>query len=138
MFFDPASLTPANLASSANFESGIPLDSQDSQDSQEPKIAKPESPPDLSPGDEEEAIAEAIEERAAVREFDGGETREVAERNARSAMRVFRYRLTDKPRSWLVLIAPGCDLAEARRHLVLRFGDRVLAVIEHRPGRLSV
>jgi hypothetical protein len=81
------------------------------------------------------AVAEAIEERAAIREFDGGETREVAERNARSAMRVFCYWLTDKPRTRLVLIAPSCDLAEARRHLGLQFGERLLDVIEHRPGR---
>jgi hypothetical protein len=83
-----------------------------------------------------ESIDEAIEERAAIREFDGGETREVAERNARSAMRIFRYRVADKPSSWLALIAPGCDLTEARRHLELQFGERLLEVIERRHGRL--
>jgi len=84
--------------------------------------------------EDHEAIAEAIAERAAVREYDGGEHRDVAERNARASMRAFRYRLTDKPRSWLVLIAPSCDLTEARRHLALRFGERLLDVVEHRPG----
>jgi hypothetical protein len=80
---------------------------------------------------DEEAIAEAIEERAAIREYDGGETRGKAEQNARAAMRVFRYRVTDKPDVWLTLICPGCDPAEARRHLELQFRDRLLDVREH-------
>jgi hypothetical protein len=42
---------------------------------------------------------------------------------------VYRYRLTDKPDSWLTMIAPGCDLEEARRTVVLKFGaGRVLDV----------
>jgi hypothetical protein len=42
---------------------------------------------------------------------------------------VYRYRLTDKPGSWLTMIAPGCGLEEARRIVVLKFGaDRVLDV----------
>jgi len=88
--------------------------------------------PDLTPEDLEDA-AEAIEERAAIREFDGGETREVAERNARSTMRIFRYLLADKPRSWRTWVAPCCDLAEARRHLKYRFSKRLLDVVEYRP-----
>jgi hypothetical protein len=80
-----------------------------------------------------EAVAEAIEERAAIREFDGSETREDAERNARSTMMIFRYRLTDKPHSWHTWVAPCCDLTDARHHLEYRFGERLLDVVEHRP-----
>ena len=91
--------------------------------------------PYLTPEDRE-AVSEAIAERAAIREFDGGETRKVAERNARSSMRIFRYQLTDKPSLWMAWVAPCCDLSEARRHLELRFGERLLNVVEHaRLGR---
>ena len=57
-----------------------------------------------------------------------------AEARAASAMRVYRYRLTDRPADWLVMIAPGCDLDEARRTLIARFGtERLLEVQIHRP-----
>jgi len=69
--------------------------------------------------------------RAAVREPDGGESREVTPGKARSAMRVYRYRLIDKPDTWLTMIAPNCDLEEARRCLRLRFGERLTDVVEH-------
>jgi len=46
-------------------------------------------------------------------------------------MRVYRYRLIDKPDTWLTMIAPDCDLEEARRSLRLRFGERLTAVVEH-------
>ena len=88
------------------------------------------NPPPLSPADHD-AIREAIEERVAIREFDAGEARQVAERAARSAMRVYQYRLTDRPDTWLTMLAPGCDLDEARRTLALRFGaERVIEVRE--------
>jgi len=91
------------------------------------------SPTPLSQ-DDQAAIEEAIEERAAIREFDGGEDRATAEQEASSAMRVYRYRLTDKAESWLTLICPGCDLAEARKSVASKFGqERVLEVVEHRP-----
>jgi hypothetical protein len=77
-----------------------------------------------------EAIVEAIEERAAIREFDGGESSEAAEREARSALRVHRYRMTDKPDIWLTMIAPGCSLEDAARDLRGRFGERLLEVVE--------
>jgi len=51
-------------------------------------------------------------------------------------MRVYRYRLIDKPDTWLTMIAPDCDLEEARRSLRLRFGERLTAVVEHRHRRL--
>jgi hypothetical protein len=62
---------------------------------------------------------------------DGGESREAAALRARHAMRVYRYRLIDKPDTWLTMIAPDCDLEEARRSLRLRFGERLTAVVEH-------
>lgn len=86
--------------------------------------------PQLTAADEE-AIRESIAERAAVREFDAGESREVAERQARSAMRVYRFRLTDQPKAWLTMLAPECNPTEARHALELRFGpERVIEIRE--------
>lgn len=49
---------------------------------------------------------------------------------------MYLYRLTDKPGSWLVVNAPGQDLAEARRTIELQFGaERVLGVREYNPHR---
>ncbi len=49
-----------------------------------------------------------------------------------SRMSVYRYRLTDKPDTWLILIAPGDDLNEARRVLKNQFGaERVIEVVEN-------
>jgi hypothetical protein len=93
------------------------------------------TPPAITHEDRQ-AVEEAIAERAAIREFDGGEPRAVAEREARSAMRVYQYRITDKPTSWLTLIAPGCRLDEARRLLARRFDSRLIEVIEHRAASL--
>jgi hypothetical protein len=76
-------------------------------------------------------IAEHLAERAAIHEYDGGLTRKQAEIEARRTLRVFEYQLTDNPDSWLVLIAPGCDLAEARRNLRARFGSRLLDARKH-------
>jgi hypothetical protein len=67
---------------------------------------------------------------------DGGECREAAALQARHAMRAYRFRLIDKPDTWLTMIAPDCDLKEARRSLRLRFGKRLAAVVEHRHRRL--
>jgi hypothetical protein len=47
-------------------------------------------------------------------------------------MRVYQYRLTDKPDTWLTMLAPGCDLDEARRSLVLRFGPERLIDVRER------
>jgi hypothetical protein len=88
-------------------------------------------PPPLSPSDHE-AIREAIEERAAIREIDGGEDRATAEREAAAGMRVYQYRLTDKPDAWLTMLAPGCDLDDARHSLVLRFGPERLTEVRER------
>ena len=89
------------------------------------------NPPPLSAADHE-SIREAIEERAAIREFDGGESRQVAERKAAAGMRVYQYRLADKPDTWLTMLAPGCDLADARHSLVLRFGPERLIDVRER------
>jgi hypothetical protein len=79
-------------------------------------------------------IEESIEERAAIREFDGGEDRQTAEARATSAMRVFRLLVAmgegEEPR-WVTMLAPGCDLAEAERTARLKFGSRLLAIFPH-------
>ena len=77
------------------------------------------------------AIREHLEERAAIQEYDGGLTRKQAEAEARRALRVYEYKLTDNPDAWLVLIAPGCDLEETRENLRGRFGSRLLDIRKH-------
>lgn len=94
-------------------------------------------PPPLSPADLA-AIEESVVERASILEFDAGMDRRQAEIVAQSAMRVFRALVAmpngQDPR-WLVLLAPGCDLAEARATLHGQFGpERVLEVVEHSGG----
>lgn len=95
------------------------------------------SPPPLPP-ETQQAIAESIEERAAIREFEGREPREVAEREARASMRVFNIHVDmgpGQPSKWATMLAPGCSLEEARREAVHRFGaGRVLDVRGHRGG----
>lgn len=99
-------------------------------------LLKAISPPVPSLTDENrQDILESIEERAAIREFDGNQSREEAEQQACSASRVYRYRLTDKPGTWLTLICPGCDLEEARHVLDLKFGARVVDVAERQHQR---
>jgi len=93
---------------------------------QAPQAEAPVAP--LSAADRE-AIEEAVAERAAIRQYDSGETRQEAERQARAAMRVYHYRLTNKPGVWLTMISPGCDMEMARRAIEDRFGsERVLEV----------
>ena len=83
------------------------------------------------PAKAREAVREAIEERAAIQEFDGGMSRSEAESAARAAMRVYEYRVTDSPGSWLLLIAPRRELDEARRIVEGRFGaKRIIDVRE--------
>lgn len=86
-------------------------------------------PPTLTT-EELDGITEAVEERAAIREMGGGELRTIAAEQARSAMRVYRYRLSDDPATWLTMLAPGCEPNEARHALTLRFGaERLIDVI---------
>jgi len=77
---------------------------------------------------------EAVEERTTFRTLDGGASRKAA---AERSMRVYRYRLLDKPDTWLTMIAPDCDLEEARRCLRLSFGERLTNVVEHLQRRGS-
>ena len=88
-------------------------------------------PPTLT-AEERDDIREAIEERAAIREFDAGEDRANAEAKAASAMRVYRLLVSmgeGEEARWLTMLAPGTDLPEAERIARLRFPGRVLAVL---------
>lgn len=94
----------------------------------EPKI----DPPPLTDEDQE-SITDAVQERAAIMEFDGGLPRAEAEQQARSLMRVYRVLvgMADTDPRWCVMLAPGCDITEARGTAVARFGaERVLDVRE--------
>ena len=83
--------------------------------------------------DDRQNIDEHLTERAAIQEFEGGLSRPEAEQQAKSNMRVYHYRLTDSPGSWLIMIAPGCDLDEARQTVNAKFGrDRVIDVREYK------
>lgn len=81
------------------------------------------------------AIQESLSERAAIREYDGGESRVLAERHALEGMRVYRVRVSmdpGRPDRWATMIAPGCDLAAATTAACNCFGpERVLEVREH-------
>jgi hypothetical protein len=89
------------------------------------------APPPLTAAETAD-IEEAVQERAAIREFDAGEDRATAETQASSAMRVYRLLIAmdagQEPR-WVTMLAPGCDLAEAERTAFIRFPGRVRAVI---------
>ena len=89
------------------------------------------TPPPLT-ANEVEGIAEAITERAAIIEHDGGEDRRTAEAKAASAMRVYRLLIArgegEEPR-WITMLAPNTDLSEAERTANLKFPGRVRAVI---------
>lgn len=90
-------------------------------------------PPPLT-ADQHNGIQEAITERAAIQEHDGGLSRSQADLQATRAMRIYRYRVADHPHEWLTLIAPGCDLEEARRTLVGQFGAARLIAVEESTG----
>ena len=88
-------------------------------------------PPPLS-AEEHGAILEAITERAAIREIEGGQSRSLAEREARAAMRVYRVLLktASGPAHWATLILPGCNQAEATAHTRRRWrSSRILALV---------
>ena len=99
-------------------------------------VIHPPAPPTLTP-EEQDDIAEAVEERAAIREFDAGEDRAAAEAKAASGMKVFRLLVNmgegQEPR-WVVMLAPNTDLSEAERVAHLKFPGRVLAVIPSAQG----
>jgi hypothetical protein len=91
-----------------------------------------DTPPPISPANLE-AIQERTDERAAIIEFEAGESRDTAERIAKATMRVYRVHVAmgqDLPPRWATFIAPGCNLAEATAEAQGRFGPgRVLAVL---------
>ncbi|WP_041447080.1 hypothetical protein [Thiocystis violascens] len=91
------------------------------------------------PHSQETAIREALDERASILEFDAGLPQSVADTHESNALRVYRYRVTDHHEVWLILIAPGCTLDDARHTLSGRFGaERLLDVMPCRqtPARL--
>ena len=94
------------------------------------------TPPPISQANLE-AIQERLDERAAILEFEAGESRQTAERIALETMRVYRVHVAmgeGLPPRWATFIAPGCDLTEATEEARGRFGaDRVLTVVEHHP-----
>ncbi|MDO9048990.1 MAG: hypothetical protein Q7U66_14820 [Methylobacter sp.] len=73
-------------------------------------------------------IREQIEERAAIMEYDGGLTRRDAEAAATAAIRVYCYRMKDKPTTELTVIMPGTELTEALEKMRNKYGDRLLDV----------
>ncbi|MGZ8152420.1 MAG: hypothetical protein ACXW0Q_06115 [Methylovulum sp.] len=87
---------------------------------------------------EGEAIREYLEERAAIMEFDGGLTRKEAEQAAITAIRVYCYRVKDKPNSELIAIMPNTELDEAYQNLKLKYGDRLLTVYELSAARQTI
>jgi hypothetical protein len=90
-------------------------------------------PPPLTTEDRE-AIGEALLERAAIMEFDGGAPRAVAEANARASMRVYRILVSmgpGMPDKWATVLAPGVEPPEALRIVQGQFGpERVLELVE--------
>ena len=96
---------------------------------------RPMPVPPLPPPDRE-AIREAIAERAAIREYDGGESRPLAEHQAHAAMRVYQVLVAmdpGQPPRWATLLAPGCELAEATHAAQGRFGPKRVLEIHERP-----
>lgn len=93
------------------------------------------SPPALAP-EEQADIEEAVSERAAIREHDGGEARATADAQAASAMRVYRLLVAMDPEQdprWITMLAPNTDLAEAERTARLKFGTRLLRIVPNAP-----
>jgi hypothetical protein len=79
---------------------------------------------------ESENIREYLEERAAIMEFDGGLSRKEAEQAAVSAIRVYCYRIKDKPNAELTVLMSNTELDEAYQNLHLKYGDRLVTVYE--------
>lgn len=78
-----------------------------------------------------EAIEEHLLERAAIREFDGGQLRLEAETAAWSEVLAFRLLLdcgADTAPGWTLALLSGQDLADAHRHVQERYGDALLAM----------
>ncbi len=97
------------------------------------KLLASAPPPSLTT-EEHKGIQEAIDERAAIREYEAGEPRCVAEHEARKAMRVYRYRLTTS-KGWCTLVAPGWSPEDAERDLRGRYEERFIELVKHIPQR---
>ena len=78
--------------------------------------------------DEQHALNEALDERAAIMEYDANLPRDAAVSIARRLMRAYKYQLRSRPEQWFVMITPGISLRDARAALKLRFGDDVRSV----------
>ncbi len=63
-----------------------------------------------------------------------GEKSEISESESPPTRSVYEYRLTDSP-SWLVFLAPGVDLNDARRTLEAQLGEDRL--VEVRPKHVT-
>jgi hypothetical protein len=74
-----------------------------------------------------ENIEEYVAERTAIQVYDGGADPATTEAQVRRSMRPYQYRLAGSDQ-WLVVITRGDDLATAKRHLELQFGERFLEV----------
>lgn len=81
-----------------------------------------------------EEIREAFEERAAIREFDGGQSKQAAESDAAQELGIYRYQLKDDPTVWPFMIAGGLTLRQAELDLKDRYGPRLLAVVPWTPS----
>jgi hypothetical protein len=73
-------------------------------------------------------IREHLEERAAIMEYDGGLSRHDAEQAATKAIRVYCYRMTDKPYTELTVIMPNTEFDEAIEKMKNKYGDHLLDV----------
>ena len=91
---------------------------------------EPEPPP-LTEAERAD-LHEAFEERAAIAEYCGNLPRPEAEAQARRLVRAYRVQVAmpGAAPKWAAMIAPGCDLHEARRAAELQFGPtRVLSFL---------
>lgn len=90
------------------------------------------APPALTPAEQQD-IRDAVAERAAIQEYDGGLSRAQAQQTARGAMRVFRACVDmgpDRPAHWVTMLLPGCDLQAAAKAAAWQFPGRVLDLLE--------
>ena len=72
-------------------------------------------------------LDEAIEEKAAILEYEAGMPRRQAEERAPGAVGVFNYVLADCPGKVFTMLSPGSSLEEARRLIEHQYGaDRVV------------
>ncbi|CAA9892676.1 hypothetical protein METHB2_790010 [Candidatus Methylobacter favarea] len=83
----------------------------------------------------QENIKEVIEERSAIMQFEAGLPKAEAEKEAKSAIKVYHYRTSEKPDVDLVVIMPNTNLAEAESSLKRRFGSTFISVNEYSAWR---